>query len=152
MTKIEYNIEIKASVQKVYQTMLGLIDKKTYENWTSIFNPTSTYQGNWDKGSKILFVGCDENGKKGGMVSKIVENQTAKFVSILHYGILDGENEITTGEQVEKWAGGHENYTFSESGGITTVKVEIDTIEDYLDYFDQTYPKALEKLKEIVEN
>jgi hypothetical protein len=46
------------------------------------------------------------------MVSKVEENEPAKFVSILHYGFLDGENEITTGEQVEKWAGGHENYTF----------------------------------------
>ncbi len=147
MEKLQFKIEINDTAQRVYETMLGLKEKSTYENWTSAFNPTSTYEGSWDKGSKILFIGNDENGKKGGMVSKIEEHEPAKFVSILHYGFLDGDNEITTGEQVEKWAGGHENYIFDEKNSITTLTVEIDSIEDYLDYFNQTYPVALEKLK-----
>lgn len=151
MKKLKFKKEIKASAQKVYETMLGLKNKKTYEYWTAAFNPTSTYEGSWDKGSKILFVGVDENGKKGGMVSEIEENKPANFVSIRHYGFLDGDIEVTTGEQVEKWAGGHENYSFDESRGITTVTVEIDTIDDYLDFFNKTYPGALDKLKEISE-
>lgn len=151
MKKLKFKKEIKASAQKVYETMLGLKNKKTYEYWTATFNPTSTYEGSWDKGSKILFVGVDENGKKGGMVSEIEENKPANFVSIRHYGFLDGDIEVTTGEQVEKWAGGHENYSFDESRGITTVTVEIDTIDDYLDFFNKTYPGALDKLKEISE-
>ena len=93
----------------------------------------------------------DENGKKGGMVSEIVEHVPANFVSIRHFGFLDGDTEVTTGEQVEKWAGGHENYNFQENKGITTVTVEIDTIDEYLEYFENTYPKALDKLKEISE-
>jgi hypothetical protein len=151
MKKLQFNIEIKAAPQKVYETMLGLKDKSTYENWTSAFNPTSTFEGNWDKDSKIYFVGLDENGKKGGMVSKIEDHQPAKFVSILHYGFLDGENEITTGELVEKWAGGHENYSFHQNNNSTILTVEIDVIEEYLDYFNNTYPNALNKLKEICE-
>lgn len=147
MEKLQFKIEINDTAQRVYETMLGLKEKSTYEKWTSAFNPTSTYEGSWDKGSKILFIGNDENGKKGGMISKIEEHEPAKFVSILHYGFLDGDNEITTGEQVEKWAGGHENYIFDEKNSITTLTVEIDSIEDYLDYFNQTYPAALEKLK-----
>lgn len=151
MTKSQFKKEINVSAQKVYEIMLGLNDKSTYEFWTAAFNPTSTYEGSWDKGSKILFVGTDENGKKGGMVSEIVEHKPAEFISIRHYGILDGDIEITTGEQVEKWAGGHENYRFTENNNTTTVIVEMDTIDEYLDYFNDTYPKALEKLKEISE-
>lgn len=151
MQKLQFKKEIKASAQKVYETMLGLKTKSTYEYWTAAFNPTSTYEGNWEKGSKILFVGEDENGKKGGMVSEIVEHKPASFVSIRHYGFLDGDTEITTGEQVEQWAGGHENYNFQENNGITTVTVDMDSIDDYLDYFNNTYPKALDKLKEISE-
>ena len=151
MQKLEFKKEINTTAQKAYETMLGLKDKSTYEHWTSAFNPTSTYEGNWESGSQIYFVGVDENGKKSGMVSKIEDNQQAKFVSIQHYGFLDGENEVTTGEQVEKWAGGHENYTFQEINGITTVIVEIDVVEEYLDYFKNTYPIALDKLKEICE-
>ncbi|MFV8226444.1 SRPBCC domain-containing protein [Christiangramia aquimixticola] len=151
MKRLKFKKEIKASAQKVYETMLGLNDKKTYESWTAVFNPTSTYEGSWDKGSKILFIGVDENGKKGGMVSEIAEHKPASFVSIRHYGFLDGDTEITSGEQVEKWTGGYENYSFVENNGITTVTVEIDTLDEYLDFFNNTYIKALDILKEISE-
>lgn len=152
MIKLQFTVTIHAPAHLVHETMLGLKDKATYEAWTATFNPTSTYEGTWAQGSKMYFLGVDENGKKGGMISKIVENQPAKFVSILHYGMLDGDNEITTGEQVEKWTGGHENYTFEENNGITTLTVHIDTLEDYLDYFNGTYPTALEKLKNLIES
>src|SRR5690554_383191 len=147
----QFKIDIQAPVQKVYRTMLGLDDKLNYETWAAEFNPTSTFEGNWEKGTKILFAGTDENGEKGGMIAEIAENIPNKFVSIRSYGILKGETEITTGEEVEKWAGGLENYSFEERNEITTVTVEIDIIEKYMDYFNTTYPKALSKLKELLE-
>lgn len=152
MQRLQFTSVINAPAQKVYETMLGLKDKSTYEHWTSAFNPTSTYEGTWEKGSKIHFVGVDENGKKGGMVSEIKEHEPAKFISIRHYGFLDGEIEVTTGEQVEKWAGGHENYSYQENNGITTVTVDIDTLDEYLDYFNNTYPLALDQLKALSEH
>ncbi|MGJ5641072.1 SRPBCC domain-containing protein [Formosa sp. S-31] len=151
MKKLQYKIAIKASAEQVYNVMLGIENIKTYEAWTAEFNPTSTYVGNWDKGTKIYFIGTDENGKKGGMVSEIADNVPFRFVSIRHYGILDGDTEITEGPQVEKWAGGLENYMFQEHDGVTTVTVETDITEDYQDYFDTTWPKALEKLKALAE-
>ena len=151
MKKLQYKIEIKASAKKVYDIMLGSSNIKTYEQWTSEFNPTSTYEGSWEKGAKIYFIGTDENGKRGGMVSEIADNMPFWFVSIRHYGILDGENEITEGAEVEKWAGGLENYSFEENNGVTTVTVDVDSMEDYIDFFNKTFPKALDKLKEIAE-
>ena len=70
--------------------MLGLSKKSTYEQWTALFNPTSTYEGNWEKGSKILFIGFDETGQKGGMVSEVIANIKNSFVSVKHYGIVKG--------------------------------------------------------------
>ena len=151
MLKAHYFTTISAPASKVFVLMLGLTDKKTYEAWTAEFNPTSTYEGNWNKGSKILFVGVDENGKKGGMVSEIAEHIPHKFISIRHYGMLDGDIEITTGEKVEQWAGGHENYHLEEKDGKTELKIEIDIVEEYKDYFETTWPKALAKLKEMAE-
>jgi hypothetical protein len=151
MKKLQFTVSINAPVTKVYDFMLGINSKSTYEQWTSVFNPTSTYEGSWDKGSKILFVGVDDKGEKGGMVSKIAENIPNRFVSIQHYGLLKGDKEITEGPEVEKWATGFENYTFEESNGITTVTVDLDTTEDFLDFMNQTFPKALDKLKELFE-
>lgn len=151
MKKLQYKIEINAPVEKVYSTMLGIDNIETYKQWTAVFNPSSTYKGNWEKGSKILFIGTDENGKTGGMISEIAENIPNKFVSIRHFGVLQDEKEITEGPEVEKWAGGLENYSFEEMNGVTIVSVETDTIEEYINYFEEHWPKALEKLKEIVE-
>lgn len=55
MEKLTFEKEINAPAQKVYETMLGLQGKSTYEYWTATFNPTSTYEGSWDKGSKNSF-------------------------------------------------------------------------------------------------
>jgi hypothetical protein len=151
MKKIQFKISINSPVHKVYDFMLGLSDKSTYEQWTAMFNPTSTYEGNWNKGSRILFVGVDEKGEKGGMVSRIADHIPDKFVSIQHYGLVKGDKEITEGPEVEKWANGFENYTFEERNGTTTVTVDLDTTEEFLDYMNQTYPNALKKLKEMCE-
>jgi hypothetical protein len=151
MKKITFTISIHAPAEKVYDCMLGITNKSTYEHWTALFNPTSTYEGSWDKGSKILFVGIDENGEKGGMVSEIVANELNRFVSIRHYGLLKASEEITEGPEVEKWANGFENYTFEETNGMTVLTVDLDTTEDFLDYMHATYPKALDALKGICE-
>lgn len=151
MKKIQFKINIKAPAVKVYDIMLGISDKSTYEKWTALFNPTSTYDGSWNKGSKMLFIGIDDLGEKGGMVSEIVENLPNRFVSIRHYGLVKSNVEITEGPEVEKWANGFENYTFEENNGITSVTVDLDTIDDFLYYMNNTYPIALDKLKEISE-
>jgi hypothetical protein len=133
--------------------MLGINSKSTYEQWTALFNPTSTYEGSWEKGSKILFIGVDEKGEKGGMVSKIAENIPNQFVSIQHYGLVKAGEEITEGAEVEKWANGMENYAFEESNGAVTVTVDLLNMpEEFIDYMNDAYPKALEKLKEICED
>jgi hypothetical protein len=160
MKKLQFKVSINAPVIRIYDFMLGISSKSTYEQWTSLFNPTSTYEGSWGKGNKILFVGVDEKGEKGGMVSRIAENIPNRFVSIQHYGLVKADKEITEGPEVEKWANGFENYTFEENNarpdepvgrGTTTVTVDLDTTEDFLDYMNETYPKALDKLKELCE-
>ncbi len=151
MEKLQFKISINASASKAYDVMLGLSDKSNYEAWTALFNPTSSFEGTWEKGSKMLFVGQDENGDKGGMVSRIIENTPNKFVSIQHYGLVQGNVEVTEGPEVEKWANGFENYTFEENNGITNIIVDLDTTVEFVEYMNEAYPSALEKLKEICE-
>ena len=150
MKRIQFKKDIKAPAAHVYNIMLGIDDKATYEQWTAEFNPTSTYVGNWEKGSKMYFVGTDENGKKGGMISKIEDNIPNQFVSICHLGMLDGDKEITEGPEVEPWAGCMEIYSFKENNGITTVTVELDVTEEHEDYFNTTWVKALDKLQDTL--
>ena len=145
---LEFSITINAPVATVYNTMLA---DETYRQWTAPFCPTSYYKGSWEKGAKIKFIGADENGKEGGMVSRIRENLPNQFVSIEHLGMLDGDEEITSGEKVDSWAGALENYTFRANGDSTELLVDMDSNEDMAAYFAGTWPKALATLKEICE-
>lgn len=149
LERLHFEITIHASVNKVYKTML---DEKTFVVWTAEFNPTSRFEGSWEKGSKILFLGTDQNGKLGGMVSRIQENIPNQFVSIVHYGIVQNGNEVLSGPDVEGWAGSLENYSFSEVNGTTLLSVDMDSNLEFKKYFQQTWPKALLKLKNICES
>ena len=148
MEKLHFEILINAPVEKVYSAML---DEEHYQEWTAEFNPTSHFKGSWEKGSKILFIGSDESGKEGGMVARIKENIPNQFVSIEHIGLVQNGEEITSGKEVEGWAGALENYTFNEKNGKTVVSVDVDSSQEFKDFFSETWPKALQKLKEICE-
>lgn len=86
------------------------------------------------------------------MVSRIVENIPNQFVSIQHYGLVNAGKEITEGPAVEKWANGFENYSFEAKNETVSLTIDIDTIEDFIGYMNDAYPKALKKLKEICES
>jgi hypothetical protein len=149
MEKLHFNIEINAPREKIWHTML---DNATYSQWTTSFNEGSYYKGDWSKGSKIIFLGPDpETGKEGGMVSRIAENKLYEFISIEHLGIMDDGVEDTTSEEVKKWTPSFENYTFKEVNGKTIVLVDMDINEGYKEMFEEMWPKALQKLKELAE-
>jgi len=148
LEKLHFEVSINAPVEDVYKLML---DEKSFREWTSEFNPTSHYKGLWEKGSKILFIGTDQDGNVGGMVSRIKENIPNQFVSIEHLGIVKGDQEITSGKEVEGWAGSLENYTFEKDQDKTRLIVELDSNQEFKSYFQDTWPKALNKLKVMCE-
>lgn len=146
--RLQFEILINAGPAKVYATML---DKKLYCEWTKAFNSTSHFQGTWEKGSEMRFMGTDEDGNTGGMFSKVEENIPNSFVCILHLGMIRDGKEMTDGPEIEEWAGAHENYIFEKHGDNTLLKVELDSVPAFKGYFSETYPKALESLKTICE-
>jgi len=147
--ELHFEIEINAPVRDVYTTM---IDPEQYGVWTGAFCPTSRFEGSWEKGSKILFIGDDDKGEKGGMVASIADNIPGKFISILYEGLLKGDEEITSGEEIDAWKGAYENYTFEEKNGGTLLSIDTVGIKELADFFSQAWPVALNKLKEICEH
>lgn len=145
---MHFEIRIKSSPENVYRTMTEM---EGYKSWTSVFNSTSHYEGSWEKGSRILFIGVDSEGKQGGMVSRIRENIPDKFISIEHLGIYKDGKEITDGPEVESWKGALENYRLTVQGNEVLLSVDIDADPDFREYFQSTWPGALAKLKEICE-
>ncbi len=146
---MHFEISINAPVQKVWDMMLG---QDTYKEWTSVFDPTSYYDGSWEEGTKMKFLGASGD----GMISEVAENNLYKFLSIKHLGEIHDGVEDTTSEAVRKWMPAFENYTFTDKDGLTQLEIDMDMVSSpeskaMKEMFEGMWPKALLKLKEICE-
>lgn len=163
MQKLHFTIQIQAPKEKVWKTML---EDATYREWAKEFNAGSRYEGSWDEGSEIKFVGSDEDGNEyGGMYAKIKENRLHEYISIEYLGLIGLDGTIdTTSDEVKKWTPAFENYTFKEIAGAesdgesggefaggTELSVDVDTNDEYKEMFETMWPKALQALKALAE-
>ena len=144
-----FEIRIQATPEEVHRIML---DDKSYREWTALFHPGSYYEGSWEKGKDVRFLGPAEDGQQYGMLSKIKENILGKVVAIEHYGIIDKGQELTSGEGVTEWKGAQEIYYFREEDGETVLTVVVDTTKEYENHMMEAWQKALARLKEICES
>ena len=147
MQKLRFSILINAPREKVWKTML---EDATYRKWTEAFSPGSHFVGDWQRGSKILFLGPAESGQSG-MIGRIAENIPFEFISIEYLGVVENGREDTSSPASKGWAGAHENYAFKARDGATQLDIEVDTADEFKDMFAEAWPKALKKLKELAE-
>jgi len=145
MQKLNFSIKINAPKERVWSVLL---DDETYRSWTSVFSPGSHAVTDWKEGSKVLFL----DGKGQGMVSTIAANKPKEYLSIKHLGIVKDGVEDLDSDTVKGWAGAFENYTLKETGGITELLIDIDSDDEFKEYFLKTWPRALEKVKELSES
>lgn len=139
---------VDAPAEKAFGTMTG---RDTYIAWTRVFNSSSRFEGSWEKGSKISFMGAEADGSLSGMTGFMKENRPGSYLSIEYAGIIKKGAEVTDGPEAEKWKGFLENYTFSLYGMGTLVSVDTDSRPEYSDYFRKTWPEALKVLKLLCE-
>jgi uncharacterized protein YndB with AHSA1/START domain len=145
MKTLRYSITIQAPREAVWAAMLG---PDTYRAWTAPFCEGSYYEGSWNAGDRIRFLA--PNGE--GMSSVIAQSRPPEFVSIKHLGIVKDGVEDTTSEAAAAWAPAFENYTFAQVGDTTEVTVEVEMAPDFEVFMDETWPKALAKLRSICED
>lgn len=145
MNKSSFSIKIKAPKEKVWEV---LWNDETYRKWTSVFSEGSHAVTDWKEGSKVLFLSPTGD----GMFSTVAKNIPNQFMSFKHLGVIKNGEEQPLDEETKKWSGALENYTLKESDGTTELIVEMDISEDYEKFFKETFPKALEKVKELSEN
>ncbi|WP_213813679.1 SRPBCC domain-containing protein [Glaciihabitans sp. dw_435] len=149
MKTLHFSIDIAAPVNIVWSTML---DDETYRVWTGAFHEGSRFDGDWNVGSTIRFVGPNDDGTESGLIATVVENRPHEFVSLEYAGQVDRGADDLMSDFARSIAGTHENYSFSESGGTTTLTVDLETDEDYAGMFEDMWPKALDKLKDVAES
>lgn len=145
MKKLEFRIDIAASKQKVWDTMLN---PETYKKWVSASWPGSYYEGTWKQGEDIKFLSPGH----GGTLATLVEHKPYEHLLAKHIAIIDSAGkEDRKGDDAKGWIGTTEAYRFTEKNGQTELKVEINTSPDWEKMFTDGWPNALAKLKEISE-
>jgi hypothetical protein len=144
MEKLNFATKINAPREKVWNV---LFDDNTYRIWAAEFMPGSYAETDWKEGSRALFL----DGSRSGMVSQIASNKPNEFMSIKHLGMIKNGVEDLQSEKVKQWSGVMENYTLKDSNGTTELIIDMDTDDEYKDYFAETWPKALQKVKELSE-
>ncbi|MBI2019869.1 SRPBCC domain-containing protein [Candidatus Daviesbacteria bacterium] len=141
MQKLSFSIEINAPAEKVWNI---LWEDATFTDWTSVFAEGSYAVSDWKEGSKIQFIDPNENAGMSSVIEKLVPNQFMSFRHITE--IKDGQEQPP-----KEWSGAHENYTLEENEGITKLTVDLDTIDEYKEMFEDKFPKALERVKALSE-
>lgn len=145
MNKLEYTIEINAPKEKVWY---ALWDKTNYSQWTTAFCEGSKYKGTLVKGSKMYFLDPNNN----GMVSRIHENIPFLKMEFMHLSEIHNGIEAPIDDQIKKWTGCIEAYKLIEKDNITHLIVRVDSLGEFTSFFENSFPKALQLVKNIAEN
>lgn len=140
MKKLIFTTTINASREKVWQ---ALWDDANYRQWTAVFHPGSYAKSDWQEGSKIQFLTPEGDGMSS-RIAKLIENE---FISFEHLGeVKKGVEDFSAG-----WSDIFENYSLKETNTGTLLEATIYTNNDYVNYFEKTFPQALAKVKELAE-
>lgn len=142
MKTLEFSTIIKAPLQLVWK---HLWDPESYKVWTSQFSAGSYYETKgWKAGNRIHFL--LPNGE--GMYSNIEEIQAPRLMVFRHIGNLTNFVEQPVNE-TQSWHNAMERYELWEHPEGTELLVTADTADEYIDFMNKTFPKALESLKKI---
>ncbi|MEW5676174.1 SRPBCC domain-containing protein [Flavobacterium enshiense] len=145
MEKINFTINIIAPKEKVWKI---LWEDATYQKWTAVFSEGSRAKSDWKEGSKVHFVNENDDGMYS-LIDKCVENEIMNFK---HLGNVKNGVELPLDETTESWNGSMEKYALVDTDNGTSLNLEMDILEDYLDYFNEKFPLALNIVKELSEN
>lgn len=144
MKTLHFSITINSPREKVWKT---LWDDATYRQWTSVFSEGSYALSAWKEGSRVHFLSPSGD----GMFSEIVKLIPNELMSFRHLGAMKEGKEQPETEETKKWIGAMENYTLSGKDGKTELSVSVDIVDEFVDYMNQTFPKALDKVKALAE-
>lgn len=140
MEVLEFEIEITASGQRVWNTIIGA---ETFPIWTSPFAEGSYFVGSWEKGSHIRFLVPSGD----GMLSEIVACKPGELLSIRHLKHIEKGVVSDGGVGVPA----SENYIISSRNDKTLLCISTDAHPKYVAFFKETWPKSLAILKQLCE-
>ncbi len=145
MKRLEFTIEINASKEKIWEV---LWNDATYRDWVSVFCEGTYVKTNWNEGDSVHFLTPDGKGMNS-IIEKKIANQ---YIAFKHISELENFEPQPVDAAASEWTGAMEIYELIPNTSSTTLKVLMDTSEKYIEYFETTFHKALERVKTLSEN
>jgi len=142
MQKKQFSIEIKASQEKVWNT---LWEDKTFRDWSNIIDEGMYMVGEIKEGNEVQFISSVSGYGVTSLIEKLALNE---FVSFRQMADTKDSGER---EREKEWTGGTESYSLAENEGVTTLTVDIDVPPGQEETFRVRFPKALERVKILAE-
>lgn len=142
MKTIQKTKEINAPKEKVWNVLL---EDEYNRIWMAEFMEGSHAKTDWIVGHKVRFLDNDNN----GLVGRILTKQPYDVIEMEYDGeVKNGEDDFDS-EMAQQMKGSRENYYLSESNGVTTLKIEVDMGDDWIDMMSAAWDKALDKIEEL---
>lgn len=145
MIRKTYYTDIDASAEKIWQV---LWEPTTYCKWTSAFNPGARVETDWKQGSRALFL--DVNGD--GIFQDIEEVRRHELMVFKYLGDFKDGKEDFDSPKAKELLGARQIYRIEPRGSETRLTVEIDMDPQYEEFFDKTFPRALDHIRTLSED
>lgn len=141
--RLHFSINISAEKSKIWH---ALWDDNSYREWANIFFEGSyAVSDNWTEGSQVLFLAPD----KSGIYSIVEKHIPNKIMAFKHIGCVVNGKKQPIDEETKKWSGTTEIYTLTEDINFNTLRIDIDILEEHLDFMKNKLPEALKIIKGI---
>jgi hypothetical protein len=145
MKTLEYTIEVQTTAGRLWNC---LWESENYQAWTSVFCEGSHYLTDaFAEGNKIHLLTPGGEGMYS-ILDKIIENN---FLAFRHLGEMKNFEEQPIDEAVQGWTNAIESYEIIEREGGVELLVKVDTVDEYVDHMNKSFPQALQKLKQLAE-
>lgn len=142
MKEMHFSVRISVPAEKVWNTMW---QDESFRQWAGLIDPGTYMVGDLIEGSQVQFISAENGYGVTSLVEKLTVNE---FLLLRHRA--DTQNTGTQARPNE-WTGGAESYRLEEEDGTTTLTAVFDVPEQMEDYFNASYPTALQKIKELAE-
>ncbi len=142
MKEMKFKVEIHTAREKVWET---LWQDKTLREWAGLIDPGTYMVGDVIEGSTVQFISAEGYGVTS-LVSKLIPNE---YVLFKHQTDTQDSGSNARDDQ---WTGGRESYTLTHEDGITTLVMSFDVPTELEETMSESYPKALQRIKELSEN
>ena len=142
INRLKFSVDIKAEKTTIW---IALWNESSYREWASVFFEGSyAVTDDWKEGSKVHFLAPDQSGIYS-IIEKHIPNNIIQFK---HIGNVVKGKEQPIDNETKKWSGATEIYKLTERKDTNTLAVEIDVMDEHLEFMTNTFPQALEKVKD----